>query len=259
MTRRFEFATCFFFPLYASACSFILTAGLPGGFGHIVSSLIAHFVFFRSFIVSLFSGFRQLVLRPRVRFLLRLAFGLFFASRRAFCFRFTPCLLFRGRVRLLRSRFTKVRFCGLLDLYRFTFSTGTGIFRVLRVFTLQHSLSPEPLRGSGAPVCSVFCADRKSSCWVISGYPYQQTAVPCDPRKPVSSAASAFRVTSVMPFLPRYSLLRFVVPNQQNITGSQSAHRLFVGQPFDISQIINAPVGEIFQRTNTTSRQFEKP
>ncbi len=26
---------------------------------------------------------------------------------------------------------------------------------------------------------------------------------------------------------------------------------------FDISQIINAPVGEIFQRTNTTSRQFE--
>ncbi|ABV15621.1 hypothetical protein CKO_04568 [Citrobacter koseri ATCC BAA-895] len=54
-----------------------------------------------------------------------------------------------------------------------------------------------------------------------------------------------------------YSLLRFVA-EPANITGSHNQLTgFFVGQPFDISQIINALLSEIFQRTNTTGSQFE--
>ncbi len=54
-----------------------------------------------------------------------------------------------------------------------------------------------------------------------------------------------------------YSLLRFVT-EPANITGSHNqCSGFFVGQPFDISQIINALFGGIFQRTNATGGQFE--
>ncbi len=137
----FEFATCFFFRFTLQLCSFILTAGFfgLGGFGHIVSLLIAHFVFFRSFTFRFFSGFTlSLFCGLAFSFLLRLAFGLFFCLTTGLLFRFTLRLLFRGQAfSLLRIAFHKGALLADFDLYRFTFSTGTWNVQGAARLTLQ--------------------------------------------------------------------------------------------------------------------------
>ena len=140
----FKFATRFFFRFTLQLCCFIFTAGFfgLGGFGHIVSLLIAHFVFFRSFTFRFFSGVTfSLFCGLTVSFLLRLAFGCFFCLTTGLLFRFTLRLLFRGETFcLLRIAFHKGAFLADFDLYRFTFSTGTWNIQRAARFTLQRQL-----------------------------------------------------------------------------------------------------------------------
>ena len=140
----FKLATCFFFRFTLQLCSFILTAGFLGlgGFGHIVSLLIAHFVFFRSFAFRFISGVTlSLFCGLTVSFLLRLAFGHFFCLTTGLLFRFTLRLLFRGKAfGLLRITFHKGALLADFDLYRFAFSTGTWNVQGATRFTLQRQL-----------------------------------------------------------------------------------------------------------------------
>ncbi len=85
-----------------------------------------------------------------------------------------------------------------------------------------------------------------------SGYLHQQIAVPAF-HGGLSLCGQRFNRYICHAVPSCYSLLRFVT-EPANITGSHNqCSGFFVGQPFDISQIINALFGEIFQRTNATA------
>ncbi len=138
----FQLTAGFFFHFTLQLCGFGFTAGFIrlAGPGHIVGLLVAHFLIFRCFALSLFRG---------------LAFGLLFGFTLRFFRCFAPGFLFRLTTSLF-FRFTlRLRFClsfsffslsilfyiGALfadfDLHRLTFTPGARNIQGTARFTLQ--------------------------------------------------------------------------------------------------------------------------
>ncbi len=140
-------------------------------------------------------------------------------------------------VQLLRIAFHKGAFLADFDLYRFLFPPVPGMLRVLRVLRCSVNCPGLNFSDSGGQSKSVSLVRHR----VVSRLPdtciskllYQASTEVC------RSAASVLIVTSVMLFF----LLQFITLRHRTSKYYGQPYQcsgFFVGQPFDISQIINA-------------------